>query len=65
MKYEVEMGSGAMIYIDILSFTKIGSGIQKFTGGVHNRQRGDLINQLFFFLQNEETRLKAVTSRPI
>jgi hypothetical protein len=27
MKYAVEMGSGAMIYIP--SFTKIGSGIQK------------------------------------
>jgi hypothetical protein len=31
MKYTVEMGSGAMIYI--LSFIKIGSGIQKLMGG--------------------------------
>jgi hypothetical protein len=33
MKYAVLMGSGAMIYIP--SFTKIGSGIQKFIGGTH------------------------------
>jgi hypothetical protein len=31
MKYAVEMGSGAMIYIQ--SFIKIGSGIQKLMGG--------------------------------
>jgi hypothetical protein len=31
MKYAVEMGSGAMIYIP--SFIKIGSGIQKLLGG--------------------------------
>jgi hypothetical protein len=31
MKYAVEMGSGAMIYIP--SFIKIGSGIQKLIGG--------------------------------
>jgi hypothetical protein len=31
MKYAVEMGSGAMIYIP--SFIKIGSGIQRLTGG--------------------------------
>jgi hypothetical protein len=31
MKYAVEMGSGAMIYIP--SFVKIGSGIQKLMGG--------------------------------
>jgi hypothetical protein len=33
MKYVVEIGSGAMIYIP--SFMKIGSGIQKFIGGIH------------------------------
>jgi hypothetical protein len=32
MKYAVEMGSGAMIYIP--SFIKTGSGIQKLMGGV-------------------------------
>jgi hypothetical protein len=31
MKYSVEMGSGAMIYIP--NFIKIGSGIQNLTGG--------------------------------
>jgi hypothetical protein len=33
MKYAVEMGSGAMIYIP--SFRKIGSGIQKLIGRIH------------------------------
>jgi hypothetical protein len=33
MKYAVEMGSGAMIYIP--SFIKIGSGIQKLMRGIH------------------------------
>jgi hypothetical protein len=34
MKYAVEMGSGAMIYIP--SFIKIGSNIQKLTEGEGN-----------------------------
>jgi hypothetical protein len=33
MKYAVEMGSGAMVYIS--SFIKIGSGIQNLMGGIH------------------------------
>jgi hypothetical protein len=33
MKYAIEMGSGAMIYIP--SFIKIGSCIQKLMGGIH------------------------------
>jgi hypothetical protein len=33
MKYAVEMGSGAMIYIS--SFIKIGSGVLKLIGGIH------------------------------
>jgi hypothetical protein len=33
MKYAVEMGSGAVIYIP--SFIKIGSGIEKLIGGIH------------------------------
>jgi hypothetical protein len=41
MKYAVEMGSGAMIYIP--SFIKIGSGIPKFIVGTH-RQHCDLIS---------------------
>jgi hypothetical protein len=48
MKYAVEMGSGAMIYIP--SFIKIGSGIQKFmVGGGYthtHRQHGDRISLL-------------------
>jgi hypothetical protein len=32
MKYAVEMGSGAMIYIP--SFIKIGSGVQKLIGSM-------------------------------
>jgi hypothetical protein len=42
MKYAVEMGSGAVIYIP--SFINIGSGIQKIIGGIHrhtDRQHGD------------------------
>jgi hypothetical protein len=31
MKYDIEMGSGAMIYVP--SFIKIGSGIQKLIEG--------------------------------
>jgi hypothetical protein len=37
MKYAVEMGSGAMIYIP--SFIKIGSRIQKLIAGVTGTQR--------------------------
>jgi hypothetical protein len=33
MKYAVEMGSGAVIYIP--SFIKIGSGIHKLIRGIH------------------------------
>jgi hypothetical protein len=49
MKYAVEMGSGAMIYIP--SFIKIVSGIHKFRGGdiQRHRQLGDFISLLLFF----------------
>jgi hypothetical protein len=53
MKYAVEMGSGAMIFIP--SFIKIGSGIQKLIQAIH-RQHGDRIS-LLSFLQNKESRL--------
>jgi hypothetical protein len=33
MKYAVEMGSGAIMYIP--SFIKIGSGVQKLIGRIH------------------------------
>jgi hypothetical protein len=46
MKYAVEMGSGAMIYIP--SFIKIGSGIQNLIGGDSqtHKQHGDCISLL-------------------
>jgi hypothetical protein len=44
MKYAIEVGSVAVIYMQ--SFIKIGSGIQKFTWGdiQAHRQDGDFIN---------------------
>jgi hypothetical protein len=42
MKYAVEMGSGAMIYIPI--FLKIGSGIQNLIGGIHRHTDGMVIS---------------------
>jgi hypothetical protein len=56
MKYAIEMGSGAMVYIP--SFINIGSAIQKLTGGIP-REHGDRISLLSFF-QNKESRLKIV-----
>jgi hypothetical protein len=45
MKYSVEMGSCAMIYIP--SFIKIGSGIQNLIAGIHrHRQDGYRIRLL-------------------
>jgi hypothetical protein len=53
MKYVVEMGSGAMIYIP--SFIKTSSGI---IGGIHrHRKHGDLMRLPSFF-QNKESTLK-------
>jgi hypothetical protein len=48
MKYDVDMGSGAMIYIS--SFITTGSGIQKLTGrGIHgHRHHGNRISLLPF-----------------
>jgi hypothetical protein len=54
------MGSGALYYI--LSFTKIGSGIQMLKGGTH-RQQGDLISLLLSF-QNKESVLMKKTRKP-
>jgi hypothetical protein len=58
MKYAVEMGSGAMIYMP--SFIKFGSDIQKFVEDIYtdrHRHQGDLISLLFLF-QNKESKLK-------
>jgi hypothetical protein len=53
MKYAVETGSGAMIYIP--SFIKINSGIQKLIDDIHrHRQHEDPISILQFF-QNKES----------
>jgi hypothetical protein len=43
MKYDVEIGSGAITHIP--SFIKNGSSIQKLITGIH-RQHGDLISWL-------------------
>jgi hypothetical protein len=40
MKYAVEMGSGAVIYIP--SFIHIGSGIQKLMGGRIHRHKDNM-----------------------
>jgi hypothetical protein len=59
MKYAIEIGPGAMIYIR--SFIKIGLGIQKVIWGDSdtqtNRQHGNLISLLLFF-KNKDSTLK-------
>jgi hypothetical protein len=49
MKYAVEMGSGALIYIP--NFIKTGSDIQNLAWGDSQTctQHGDLISFLYFF----------------
>jgi hypothetical protein len=47
MKYIVEMGLGAMIYISI--FLKTGLTIQKLIGKIHKTQCGYRISLLLFF----------------
>jgi hypothetical protein len=60
MKYAVEMGSGALIYIP--SFIEAGSGIQKLIGTelqTHrqtDRQHCDLVS-VRLFTQNKDSRL--------
>jgi hypothetical protein len=61
MKYAVEMGSGAMIYIP--SFINTGSGIQKLMGDTQtHRQDEDRISLLLVF-QNKESRPMIIVSR--
>jgi hypothetical protein len=52
MKYAVEMGSGAMMYIP--SFIKIGSGIQTLGGGIHRHAQMGVFS-LHFPIGTEET----------
>jgi hypothetical protein len=54
ISYSVKMGIGAVI--SVISFVKIGSGIQKLIKRIHiqahthtDRQQGDLISLLYFF----------------
>jgi hypothetical protein len=56
MKYAVELGSYAMMYIPAL--IKIGADVQKLIGmeSQAHRQCGDLISLRLFF-QNKESRL--------
>jgi hypothetical protein len=54
MKYALEMGSSAMIYIP--SIIKIGTGIKKMKGGTHRRY-GGLISLSSFLFKNKESRL--------
>jgi hypothetical protein len=60
MKYAVETGSVAMIYIR--SFIKIISGTQKLIAGIH-RQHGDRISLLLVY-ENKKIRLKDGMSLP-
>jgi hypothetical protein len=48
MKYEVEMGSGAIIYIP--SFIQIGSGIQRLIDGIHRHTDSTEIAKAYFHL---------------
>jgi hypothetical protein len=57
MKYVIEMSSIVMIYI--LTFIKIGSGIQKLMQGRHiNMQHDARVSIGVFFFQNKGSRLK-------
>jgi hypothetical protein len=59
MKYSVEMGSGAMIYIHCTRFHKDWFSHSKVDRGDSqtHRQHGDWMS-LFLFFQNKESRLK-------
>jgi hypothetical protein len=51
MKYAVEMGSGAMIYVYIPNFIKICSDIQKLMGGIHRHTDSMVIASCFHFFK--------------
>jgi hypothetical protein len=55
MKYVVEMGLGARIYVP--RFRETGLGILKFIDGATHRQQSGLISLLLFF-QNKKSRLR-------
>jgi hypothetical protein len=56
MKYTVEVGSGAVIYVP--SFIKIDSGIQKLIGRDSKTRRDTDLISLFLFFRNKESMLK-------
>jgi hypothetical protein len=57
MKYAVEIGSGAMIYIP--SFIKIGPGVRKLIGrDTQTRTQDGDFKSLLLFFQNKESRLQ-------
>jgi hypothetical protein len=63
VKYAVEMGSGAIIYIP--SSIKIGSGIQKFMEcGYTYRQQGDLISLILFIFSKQGYLAQIVKENP-
>jgi hypothetical protein len=62
MKYAVEMGSGAMIFIP--SFIKIGSAIEKLTGENTDTQYGDCMSLLLFY-KKKKGRLKMKVTNTI
>jgi hypothetical protein len=59
MKYAVEMGPAAMMYIP--SFIKIGSDIQQLIG--RDSQTAWYLISLLLFFQNKESRLKTIHKR--
>jgi hypothetical protein len=56
MKYAVEVGSDATIYVP--NFIKIGSGIEKLIG--RGNAQTHISYAYFYFFQNKESRLKMV-----
>jgi hypothetical protein len=56
MKYAIEIGSGAIVYVP--RFIKNVSGIQKMMGGYTDTQEDTDCISLFLFFLNKEGRLK-------
>jgi hypothetical protein len=55
MKYAIEMGSDAMVYIPC--FIKIGSGIQKLIEGDTDTQTAPRSRKLILFFKNKKIKL--------
>jgi hypothetical protein len=52
------MGLGAVIYRDVPSFIKIGSGVQKLIGGIYTHGQQRDLRSLLYIFQNKESRPK-------